>query len=105
MRAVHGVTQISIAPERIDEMISHMTETTVPQVKAQPGFQAFLVSANRETGQVGASSVWESEAARDASDIALRDERRKTTERFGGTIESIEPYEVVAADVKLPAPA
>ncbi len=99
------VTQFSIAPERIDELISYMTETTVPQVRAQPGFHAFLVSANRETGKVTASSVWESEAAREASDVALRDERRRTTERFGGTIESIEPYEVVAADIKLPAPA
>ena len=41
----------------------------------------------------------------EASNVAMADERRQTMERFGATVESVEPYEVVAVDVKLPAPA
>jgi heme-degrading monooxygenase HmoA len=92
-------------PERIDELVSHMQQVSVPQAKAQPGFQAFLVSANRETGQVGVASIWDSEAAREASNTALGDERRQSLERFGATVEGTETYEVAAVDVKLPAPA
>jgi heme-degrading monooxygenase HmoA len=99
------VTNFSMAPERIDELIAHMKEVSVPQAKAQPGFRAFLVSANRETGQVGVASIWESEAAREASLGALADERRESMEKFGAAVESTENYEVVALDVKLPAPA
>jgi heme-degrading monooxygenase HmoA len=99
------VTSFSIAPERMNELISHMSQVSVPQAKAQPGFQSFLVSANRETGQVGVASVWESEAAREASNTALSEERRQTAERFGATLDSIQTYEIVAVDVKLPAPA
>lgn len=99
------IASFSIAPARIDELIAHMNKVSVPQVKAQPGFEAFLVSANRDTGQVSVASVWESEAAREASSIALGEERRQTVEHFGATLDEIQPYEVVAVDVKLPAPA
>lgn len=99
------VVNFSMAPERINELIARMQEVSVPQAKAQPGFQAFLVSANRETGQVGVASVWDSEAAREASNMALGDERRQSLERFGASMESTETYEIVAVDVKLPAPA
>jgi len=99
------VTELAIAPERIDELISHMAQNSAPQVKAQTGFRSFLVSANRDTGKVLVASVWESAAAREASDVALRDERRTTTERFGATVVSIELYDSAAVEVKLPAPA
>jgi hypothetical protein len=82
-----------------------MKSVTVPQAKAQPGFQSFLVSVNRESGLVGAASVWESEAAREASMSALAEERRQTAERFGAKLDDTQPYEVVAVNVTLPAPA
>ena len=99
------VTNLSIAPERIDELISHMKEHTVPQAKAQPGVSCVPGERQPRTGQVGVSSIWESDAAREASNLALSDERRQTAEHFSATLDSIEPYEVVALDVKLPAPA
>ncbi len=99
------VTELAITPERINELISHMAQNSVPQVKAQTGFRSFLVSANREAGKVLVASVWESAAAREASDVALRDERRTTTERFGASVVSIELYESAAVEVRLPEPA
>jgi heme-degrading monooxygenase HmoA len=98
------VTTFSIAPERIDELISHMNQVTVPQVRATSGFQAFLVNANRETGEIGVASIWDSAASREASMAALSDERQQTMDRFEATVESVESYEVVAVDVKLPTP-
>jgi hypothetical protein len=45
------VTNFSIAPERIDELISRMKEVSVPQAKAQPGFRSFqqIISAGTAT--------------------------------------------------------
>ena len=99
------LTQLTLAPERIDELMAVMTQTSVPQTKALPGFRSFLVSANRAAGKVLVATVWESTAAREASDAAVRDERRQTAERVGASVVSVEPYEVAAVDLKLPAPA
>ena len=86
-------------------MIADTRQAGVAPVKAQPGFQSFLVSADRETGRVSVSSVWESEAAREASRVPMADRRQLTMDRFGATVESVETYEIVGVDVKLPAPS
>ena len=99
------ITTLSLAPERIDEMIADTRAVSVAPVKAQPGFRSFLVSADRESGRVSVASVWESEAAREASRGPMANERQHTMERFGASVESVEAYEIVGSDVKLPAPA
>jgi heme-degrading monooxygenase HmoA len=99
------VSDLVIAPQRIDELISHMKTVSVPQLRAQPGFDSFLVSADRGTGHIAVASVWESESAREASDAALGEERRQTAERFGATLGGMQPYEIVGVEVNLPAPA
>jgi heme-degrading monooxygenase HmoA len=99
------VTTLALPPERIDEMIADTKKVSVAPVKAQPGFRSFLVSADRETGRVSVASVWESDAAREASRAPMANERQHTMERFGATVESVEAYEIVGVEVRLPAPA
>jgi len=41
----------------------------------------------------------------EASNVALSDERLQTAERFSATLDSVEPYELVAVDVKFPTHA
>ncbi|MBV9579370.1 MAG: antibiotic biosynthesis monooxygenase [Chloroflexi bacterium] len=99
------VTNFTVAPGRVDELLAHMKAVSVPQAKALPGFQSFLVSVDRATGLIGVASVWESEAAREASLAGVGEERRQTIERFGATLDDSQSYEVVALNVTLPAPA
>jgi heme-degrading monooxygenase HmoA len=98
-------TQLVLPPERIDDLVSAMRQESLPQLKAQPGFRALLVSGNRETGKIVVSTVWESAEAREASGAAMSDERQQTTDRVGGRVESVESFEVVAVNMTVPAPA
>src|SRR5579864_1784089 len=50
------VTNLLLAPERIDEMMAHTKEVGLPAVKAQPGFRSFLASVDREAGRVSVRS-------------------------------------------------
>ncbi|MBV9577797.1 MAG: antibiotic biosynthesis monooxygenase [Chloroflexi bacterium] len=99
------ISHLSVSPERLDELITETKEVGVPAVKGAPGFQAFLVTANRQTGEVAVSSVWESAEAREASKQPMSAQRQHTMEHFGATFEGVDNYEIVAVDVRLPAPA
>lgn len=99
------LTDLALAPERIDDLVSSVRTVTVPLAKAQSGFRSFLVAANRGAGKVVIASVWESAAARETSDTAFREERRRTMERVGASLVNVGLYEMVHAEIKLPTPA
>ena len=98
-------TQLTLDTARIDELIESMSANTVPLVKLQPGFLTLLVGANKETAKVIVASIWDSAATREASEAAVRDERRQIVERVGASVVSTELYESVAIDIKLRSPA
>ncbi|MGI9146454.1 MAG: hypothetical protein ACR2IK_07920 [Chloroflexota bacterium] len=85
---------LQAAPEKLDAGIRFMREQVVPLLKQQAGFQAVLMGVNRNNGRTYVTSAWESAAAREASDAAIRDQRRETGELMGASQVSVDEYEI-----------
>ncbi|MDQ6670215.1 MAG: hypothetical protein M3069_05615 [Chloroflexota bacterium] len=83
------------APDKLEDGIRFVREHVVPLLKQQAGFQAVMMGVNRENGRAYVTSAWESTAARQASDAAIRDQRRQAGEVMGGVPVSVDEYEVV----------
>jgi heme-degrading monooxygenase HmoA len=98
------VNSLQAAPDKIDTVAS-MTRDTIPTLKAQKGFRAALVAANRQTGRMLITSVWETAADREASNTVVQARRDEIAKAAGGATVKVDLYESVFAEVKLPAPA
>jgi heme-degrading monooxygenase HmoA len=88
------------SPARIDAVVTWMRETAVPRVKAANGYRALIVGANRQTGRMVVSSIWDTAAARQSSESVvsgLRGEMAEAAQARGEVRVSL--YEGVVADV------
>jgi heme-degrading monooxygenase HmoA len=94
------VNDLQGSPAKVDDVVTALQEN-LARVKARPGFRALLVGANRQTGRMLVSSVWETAADRDASDDAtMHEQRRQVGQVAGAANVKTELYESVFADVK-----
>jgi heme-degrading monooxygenase HmoA len=95
-------TDIQGSPDQIDATVEFAREQGVPLLKQQPGFRSVFVWANRQTGRVIVTSMWDSAAEREASDTTLRAVRPQAN----GQQVSVALYESVYEDLgKLPSHA
>lgn len=76
----------------IDGAIGTVQETVLPLLSSQRGYKGLSISADRSAGVLGALSLWESEAARDASESALAKIREETARQFGTSV-TVETFE------------
>ena len=58
-----------------------------------------MMGVNREDGRAYVTSFWQSAQARQASDAAVRDQRRQAGELMGGIQVSVDEYEVVWSEI------
>jgi hypothetical protein len=89
------VNMLQAAPDKLDDGIRFVREQVVPLLKQQNGFLVTMMGVNREDGRVYVTSAWESAAARQASDAAVRDQRRQAATLMGTTQVSVDEYENV----------
>jgi heme-degrading monooxygenase HmoA len=89
-----------VAPTRVDEFTKLTRERAVPVLKGENGFKAALLGANRETGRVLVSTVWESAEAREASNAAIADIRREIIEATGAEGVKVGLYESAVVQIK-----
>ena len=54
-------------PDRFEEARATVPETFLPAAREQPGYQGFLLLADRANGQLIGITFWESEAAMQSS--------------------------------------
>src|SRR5215831_5930212 len=97
------ISDAHVAPERIDEVVRFVREQAVPVLKAQQGFRTALSLVNRTTGRIISSSVWDTAANREASESAIAPLRGQATAMAGAQPATVSRYEVLLADIKLPA--
>jgi hypothetical protein len=83
----------------VDDVVKLIRET-LPVLKAQPGFRALLLGANRQTGRVLVSSAWETAADREASDAAIQERRREAAQLAGAETVKVQLYETLFVEVK-----
>jgi heme-degrading monooxygenase HmoA len=87
-------------PEQLDEMHHEGVEHVLPALEMQNGFSGGLVLADRQSGRVLAVTLWESEQALNATEDASHWMRVFSAESGGGTISSVQRYEVLFAAIR-----
>jgi heme-degrading monooxygenase HmoA len=70
-------------PEKLDAAIVNLRNSVLPILKAQKGYRALIVSVDRQTGRLSASSVWDSKADLDASESKLAGPRAEAVKAGG----------------------
>ena len=98
------VTTIQGAPGKIDEAKGHIQEQTLPQLQKMDGFKGFVALGDRNSGQVLGVAFWESEEALRATEQAVSDLRSGAAEATGGTVLSVEEYEVLVNEAPSAGP-
>src|SRR5215203_5869305 len=88
------LTTIEGSPDRMDDAKRHTQEQTLPQLEKMDGFKGFVALGDRNSGKLVGVSFWESEEALRATDEAVPSVRSAAAEAAGGTVASVEKYEV-----------
>lgn len=70
-----------------------------PGIRGEPGYRGYIVLANRETGRAIGVTLWETEEARELSDAKARGIRPRLERETGGTMQSVERYDVLLFDL------
>jgi heme-degrading monooxygenase HmoA len=83
---------------RLDDGVDFIRETILPDLRRQNGFNSISVSADRYSGVFTVLSVWETEAARDASEGFSEKARSQAWEILGGEL-SVDRFEQVLWEV------
>jgi heme-degrading monooxygenase HmoA len=89
------VNTIEGSPDRMDDATRHIQEQTMPQLRQMEGFEGFVALGDRQSGRVLGVAFWESEEALRATEEALSGVRSGAAEAAGGTLASVERYEVL----------
>ncbi len=93
------VNFLETAPDRIDDVERVVREIVHPGIRGEPGYAGYMVLGDRETGRALGVTLWESEEGREASDSTARQIRPRVEEQTGGTMRSVERYDVLFYDV------
>ncbi len=98
-------TDIRVPPDKLDQLVAFVRDRSLPLGRAQAGFRAGLVSINRATGRAVLATIWDSAAALEAADVVLAPVREQARAAIPGQSVNVAIYEVVLAEIKLPAAA
>src|SRR5919112_1529754 len=81
-------------PDRMDDATRHVQEQVLPRLSRMEGFEGFVALGSRQSGKLQGVAFWESEEALRATDEAVVPVREGVAEASGGTVVSVEEYEV-----------
>ena len=88
------VTTLEVPPDRMDEAKRHLQERVLPQLRQMEGFEGFVALGSSQSGKLQGVAFWESEEALRATDEAVVPVREGVAKATGGTVVSVEEYEV-----------
>jgi heme-degrading monooxygenase HmoA len=98
------LTTIEAPPDRMDDATRHVQEQVLPQLQQLDGFKGLIALRDRGSGRVRGVALWESEEALRATDEAAARIRGGVVEATGGTVASVENYEVVVFEAPSTGP-
>ena len=101
---VSRVNFLETEPGRIDDVARVVREVVYPGISGEDGYAGYIVLGNRETGKALGVTLWSSDEARETSDSKARQIRPRVEEATGGTMRSVERYEVLFFDVPTAQP-
>ena len=88
------VTTLEVPPDRMDDATRHVQEQVLPRLSRMEGFKGFIALGSRQSGKLQGVAFWESEQALRATDEAVVPVREGAAEAAGGTVASVEEFEV-----------
>jgi hypothetical protein len=97
---VSRVNFLETEPGRIADVARVVCEVVHPAISGEDDYAGYIVLGNRETGKALGVTLWSSDEARETSDSKARQIRPRLEEATGGTMRSVEPYEVLFFDVR-----
>ncbi len=88
-------------PDKLDAAIVQIRNHVLPVLKAQKGYRALIVSVDRQTGRLNASSVWDTKADLDASESKLAGPRAEAAKAAGAgpTDVQVELFETAVVEL------
>ena len=98
------VNTIEGSPDKMDDATRHLQEQTLPQLRQMDGFEGFVALGDRQSGKMLGVAFWESEEALRATEEALSSVRSGAAEAAGGTLTSVERYEVLVNEAPSAGP-
>jgi heme-degrading monooxygenase HmoA len=102
---VHArLTTLEATPDRMDDVTREVQEHVLPQLQQLDGFKGFIALRDRVSGRLRGVALWESEEALRATDEAAARIRGGVAEATGGTVASVENYEVVVFEAPSAGP-
>ena len=69
--------------EKLDAAVVQIRNHVLPILKAQKGYRATIVSVDRQTGRLAASTVWDTKADLDASESKIAGPRAEAAKIAG----------------------
>jgi quinol monooxygenase YgiN len=85
---------ITARPSSIDDGITHVREQTMTALMQMPGCVGLSLLVDRDAGRCIATSSWDSEDAMRSSAAAVDSLRTMAAERFGGSLETVQEWEI-----------
>lgn len=89
------ITRFKGDPSRVEDGIFLLHEQVIPRARQREGMHHGYWMVDRATGEAAVLSLWETEAAMQASEAAAEMLRQAVTDQIGGEVTAIEHYEVV----------
>ncbi len=90
--------------DRMDDFTTHIQEQTLPQLRQMDGFKGFVALGDRRSGKLLGVSFWESEEALRATEQPVSSMRSEAADAAGGTLASVEQYEVLVNEAPSAGP-
>jgi heme-degrading monooxygenase HmoA len=92
---VHArTTTIQAQSSSIDDGIAYMRDDVMPELENIDGYVGISLLVNRESGRCIITAAYETEDAMHAAAEKAKQLRSQAVERFGGTVENIEEWEI-----------
>jgi hypothetical protein len=91
------VSQLSVPPERQAQAHRAAEDHIGPALRMQVGYCGDLLLGDRESGKMLTVTLWENEQAMHATDEASHWFRTFGAQETGGTVETVDHYEVYRA--------
>jgi hypothetical protein len=93
------VNFLQTTSERIADVATAVRDVVHPGIREEPGYVGYVVLGDRETGKALGVTLWQSEADRERSNEKARKIRPRVEQATGGTMQSVESYDVLFFDV------
>jgi hypothetical protein len=94
------VNVLETTPERIADVAHVVRDVVHPGIRGETGYVGYIVLGDRDTGRAIGVTLWETEAAREHSDLKARQIRPRVEQDTGGTMRSVEIYDVLFFDIR-----